>query len=485
MSVPAESILALLRHRIPVRVNSTASLVMDTDKAATATARKRARERGGEEERVPRKPVLEPLQTAEQHHLATTPWELLGVFARAATLARHGRGRGLAEHWQALKYCQALGAGSSGYLSLTDEGQNPELSYRAMQSRELGRALGLEFAERTVRARFPDHLVSTVDAEAVLLAGFARSGPRPSLGARPRPDFFIEAWKPGEPSRVFVVTTNGNHQKATKRTGKADRSAFKQLARASERAEHFHLAEWNTTPCLLMSTELLATDGITVHALQAPGQGLLPERPAAGRDSADAVPSKRNPPYVNSVRVPARAGEVGFHDGFLIPRKDRAWFGQVLARTSAAGQLAFAGAGTEIAQYLTNDQGRKHYEQRTFAGSSSVRDTEHCFGTTRFFGTDQVFRLWGLATGVAVLVSGRCLRNALVNGNPTSFAIVESVRVHGVPERQRTGLRVGASGPGLRLRFPDSLRGGASEQRVGEVRDEGDQLGEVFGMVFG
>ncbi|MBO8192032.1 hypothetical protein ITI46_10180 [Streptomyces oryzae] len=395
MSVPAERILALLRRRFPVRVNSTASLVMDTDKAATAIARKRARERG-EEERVPRKPGLEPLSTDERNDLTTTPWWLLGVFARAATLARHGRGRGLAEHWQALKYCQALGAGASGYLALTEEGQNPELSYRAMQARELGRALGLAIAERTVRARFPDHLVSTVDAEAVLLAGFGRSDPRPSLGARPRPDFFIEAWKPGEPSRLFVVTTNGNHQKAPKRTGKTDRSAFKQLARASERAEHFHLAEWNTTPCLLMSTELLAKEGITINALQAPGQGLLPQRPATGSDSADTVPSKRNPPYVNSVRVPALAGKESFHDGFLIPRKDRAWFGQVLARTGAAGQLAFAGAGTEIAQYLTSDQGRKQYEQRTFAGSSSVRDTDHRFGTTHFFGTDQVFRLNGI-----------------------------------------------------------------------------------------
>ncbi|MBC3982966.1 hypothetical protein H8N01_10430 [Streptomyces sp. AC536] len=308
-------------------------------------------------------------------------------------MARHGRGRGLAEHWQALKYCQALGPGTSGYLALTEEGENPELSYRAMQARELGRALGLAIAERTVRARFPDHLISTVDAEAVLLAGFARPGSRPSLGARPRPDFFIEAWKPGEPSRVFVVTVNGNHQKTTKRTGKTDRSAFKQLARASERAENFHLAEWNATPCLLMSTELLAPGGITVNVLQAPGPGLLPERPTTGSGSADAVPPKRNPPYVNAVRVPGVAGKERFHDGFLIPRKERAWFGQVLARTGAAGQLAFAGAGTEIAQYLTSEQGRKHYEQRTFAGSSSVRDAEYRFGATRFFGTDQVFRL--------------------------------------------------------------------------------------------
>jgi hypothetical protein len=262
-----------------------------------------------------------------------------------------------------------------------------------MQARELGRAFGLAVAERTVRNRFPDHMISTLDAEAILLAGFAHSGPRPSLGARPRPDFFIEAWRPNEPSRVFVVTVNGNHQKATKRTAKADRSAFKQLARGSERAEHFHLAEWNSTPCLLMSTELLALDGITVNALEAPGEGLLPARPATGRGSADAVLSERNLAYAGAVKVPADGRRERIQDGFLIPRKELGWYGQLLARTGAAGQMAFAGAGTEIAQYLTDKQGHKHYKQQTFAGSSSVRDARHKIGQTVYVGTDQVFRL--------------------------------------------------------------------------------------------
>jgi hypothetical protein len=40
-------------------------------------------------------------------------------------------------------------------------------------------------AERAaVRNRCPDHMVSVLDAEAVLLAGFARSAPLLSLGAR-------------------------------------------------------------------------------------------------------------------------------------------------------------------------------------------------------------------------------------------------------------------------------------------------------------
>ncbi|MFE9602751.1 hypothetical protein [Streptomyces hokutonensis] len=393
MSASTEEVLDRLSTKIPVRINSTAALVTDTDKAAAAIDRQRARKHK-EKEPSSRKPELGPLRGADRQDLVTTPWELLGVFARATTLARQGRGRGLAEHWQGLKYCQALATGPGDHLALSEEGQSPELSYRAMQARELGRAFGLAVAERTVRNRFPEHMVSILDAEAVLLAGFARSGPRPSLGARPRPDFFIEAWRPGEPSHVFVVTVNGNHQKATKRTAKADRSAFKQLARGSERAEHFHLAEWNATPCLLMSTELLAPDGITVNALQAPGRGLLHARPAAGRGSADAVLSERNLTYAGSVKVPAVDGRrERIQDGFLIPRKNLGWYGQLLARTGAAGQLAFAGAGTEIAQYLTDKQGHKHYEQQTFAGSSSVRDARHKIGPTVYVGTDQVFRL--------------------------------------------------------------------------------------------
>ncbi|MER5558795.1 hypothetical protein ABT071_09300 [Streptomyces sp. NPDC002506] len=393
MSAAMEEILAQLNEQLPVHINSTATLATDTDKAASAIDRQRARKQNGPEN-WPRKPDLGPLLGADRKDVIATPWQLLGTFARATTLARQGRGRGLAEHWQGLKYCQALAAGASGHLALTDEGQSPELSYRAMQARELGRAFGLAAAERTVRNRFPDHLVSILDAEAVLLAGFARSGPRPTLGARPRPDFFIEAWRPGEPSRVFVVTVNGNHQIATKRTGKADRSAFKQLARASERAKHFHLAEWNTTPCLLMSTELLAKEGITVNALQAPGKGLLPARPTEGRGSADAVLSERNPQYAGAVKIPAvGGGRERLQDGFLIPREDLSWYGQLLARTGAAGQLAFAGAGTEISRYLTANQGHKHYKQQTFAGSSSVRDARHKIGSTWFVGTDQVFRV--------------------------------------------------------------------------------------------
>lgn len=396
MTASTEEVLGRLSRPLSVRINSTAGLIADTEKAAAAIDRERRKNKRNEDRHYYRKPALRPLSDLSNKDRVVTPWQLLGTFARATTLARQGRGRGLAEHWQSLKYCQALTHNARNFLVLTDEGQSPEQSYRAMQARELGRAFGLVVAERAIRNYFPDRLISTVDAETVLLAGFARSGSRPTLGARPRPDFFIEAWKPGEPSVVFAVTVNGNHQVATKRTSRTARTAFRQLARGSERAEHFHLGQWNTTPCLLLSTELMAQEGITINALQAPGLGTLPLRPTDGRGSADASVSERNIPYVNAVQLPPTNGEKRrSHDAFFVPPKNLAWFGQVLARTGAASHLAFAGAGREIAQYLTLKQGRKHYEQRTFAGASSVHDASHKIGSTIFVGTDQVFRLGG------------------------------------------------------------------------------------------
>ncbi|RAG82436.1 hypothetical protein DN069_27605 [Streptacidiphilus pinicola] len=398
MSAETDRVLAELARPARIHVHSTGQLVQDTDRAAAGMDRERAR-RAKSKEEVFRKPQVEPLQEPDGRDLEITAWQALGTLARATTLARHGLGRGLAEHWQSLKYCRALAAPEDrGPLSVTSEGQSPERSYRGMQARELGRAFGLAVAERTVRHRHPDRIVAVIDAEAVLLAGFARSDRQPTLGNRPRPDYFIEAWRPEEPSVIYAVTVNGNHQVATSKTGKAQRTSFRQLAKASERAEHLHLGSWNTTPCLMMATELLAPGGITVHALQAPGSARLRSEHLDVPDDVDIDRRlKRNLKYVDTVQVPCTDGDPRehFHDAFFVPVKELAWFGQVLASTDAASQLAWAGAGREIARYLTSPQGRRHYQERTFAGAASVRDAHHTFGDDEFVGTDQVFRLAG------------------------------------------------------------------------------------------
>lgn len=397
MSAVTDRILTELADTTRVHVHSTAQLVLDADKAATSIDRERARNAGGKEE-VFRKPLIAPLAGAEREDLAFTAWEVLGTLARSSTLARHGQGRGLAEHWQSLKYCRAMATPKDGHVHLSTIGESPEQFHRGQQARELGCAFGLALAERTIRLRHPDRIIATVDVEAALLPGFARSDKKPTLGAWPRPGYLIEAWKPDEPSVVYAVTVNGNHQVATPRTGKARRTTFRQLARASERLEHFHIESRNNTGCLLMSTELLAPGGITIHALQAPGSALLRLAHLDLEDGTDIDRRlKRNLKYVDTVRVPGPSADARdhWHNAFLVPGNELGWFAQVLAATGAAGQLAWAGAGREISRYLTAVQGRDRYLARTFAGAASVRDAHHRIGGELFVGTDQVFRLDG------------------------------------------------------------------------------------------
>jgi len=393
MDSTAFEVIERLSEPLTVQVNSSSALVEGMSKAASAIDRERAK-RIKKDDQGPRKPGLDQVPLPERVPLQITPWELLATFARATTLARQGRGRGLAEHWQGLKYCRAFAGDRHGSLRLTTDGKAPELSYRAMQARELGRAFGLSVAERAIRERFPDHMVSIIDAEIALLPGFARTKPAGTLGARPRPDFLLEAWRPGEGSRIFVVTVNGNHQAVTAKTSPSSRTTYRQLARGSERVERFHIGQWNNTPALLTSTEFLASAGVTVHLLHAGGGVVLPVRPASGTGTADTAIGRRAQPYVDSVAVPTKRGAAR-HNAFLIPEKDLSWFGRLIARAHAAGQLSLAGGGETVGRYLIAEQGGKYFSETTYAGTASVHDAEASFANAKYVGTDQVFRING------------------------------------------------------------------------------------------
>lgn len=142
MDSTAFDVIRRLGDLLTVQVNSSPELFAGVEKAAAAVDRERAKKKTANEGHGPRKPDLRQLPRAEHSPLQTTPWDLLATFARATTLARQGRGRGLAEHWQGLKYCRAFAADRHGSLRLTTEGKAPEQSYRAMQARELGSADG-------------------------------------------------------------------------------------------------------------------------------------------------------------------------------------------------------------------------------------------------------------------------------------------------------------------------------------------------------
>ncbi|MFD5160830.1 hypothetical protein ACFWMJ_22595 [Streptomyces hawaiiensis] len=106
--------------------------------------------------------------------------------------------------------------------------------------------------------------------------------------------------------------------------------------------------------------------------------------------------------------------------------------------------MAFAGAGTEIAQYLTDKQGHKHYKQQAFAGSSSVRDARHKIGQTVYVGTDQVFRLSAeLAlykhSVASSLVHTGIQRQASRNLNKSMLSATAAGRPENVEEARRAG----------------------------------------------
>lgn len=376
-----------------VYVHSTAELVARVQSAAAAIDKKRYKK---SPEPLRRKPELQPVELARaDRRIELTPWQVLHALSRGYVPAGQGIGRGLAEHWLSLNYCEALDANRSGAMDLTEKGRIPERWYKSMQARELAVGFGLAAAECIVQERYPDHVVSVVDTNTVLRAGWPPSVSQRKKTARPRPDYLIEAWKPGEPSKITLVACRGNHQRPSRRSGRVGSISIGQLVKGAERTEGMQIGPWNSVPCLMMSTQLMGQGGVVINVLQSPGEALLPLRvPGAPGNADEEIRDKSGIPYPNAIRIPAREGRrTRTVDGFQVGEKNLRWFGQLLARTAAAGLTAFSGGGQNTARYLTPRQGRKHYDVRTFAATSITDDAEIQIGDTRFVGTDHVFRM--------------------------------------------------------------------------------------------
>ncbi|MFB7406462.1 hypothetical protein ACFCZ2_04675, partial [Streptomyces sp. NPDC056202] len=384
---PTEEVLQDLTQPSNISIHSDDALVGKVEAAITADDKKR---KENEDEPLRRKPALVPIPSTElPRQLEVTLWDVLHTLARATALSWRGAGRGLAEHWGALKYTQALAGGRDSFLGLTDEGHRIADHYKSLQSGELGIGFALTLAEHVLRSRFPDHSVTIVPADTVLRAGWALTSrdKGEKVKYRYRPQYFAEVWRPDEPSLVIPLACKGNH-------GDAATSAD-QLASASAHAEALHIGAWNETPGLLFSTQL-PTDGgtMTVHALQAPNSGGRLS-PAEGREAnLNAPPFQANvmpdihPPTEGLVTPePVR--------GCHVQPKDYAWFQESLAHTTAAGLMAFTGSGHATAHHLTDRQGRKRFTGLEHAAAMSVQDAAHTLFGTAYVGTDHVFRLNG------------------------------------------------------------------------------------------
>ncbi|MFJ5113541.1 hypothetical protein ACIQAD_23200 [Streptomyces sp. NPDC088551] len=320
--------------------------------------------------------------------LTITPWQLLHAMGLGAAVSRQGAGRGLAEHWGSLRYSQALEQNHGQYLKLSSEGRDLLRFYKATQSGEIGTGFASLLAEAIVRSRYPDHLVSIIPADVALKAGWPKlgtgDGPRPEALQR-RPQFFVEAWRPGQPSKVLLLASKGTHSSV--------HQVYKQLSSASAHVESVHIGPYGSVPYLLIGTEIPSKESLVLHALEAPGTTAL--NPAAGKPGADLdLVLNRGNLMADAVRYEDGSAEAlpGFH---VVP-EDFTWFNIVLARTAAAMLTAFTGGGKPTGQYLTRDQGRRHFHHDSLARTGKIRDAAHRIHGIDFAGTDHIYRLNGV-----------------------------------------------------------------------------------------
>ncbi len=320
--------------------------------------------------------------------LSLTPWQIIHAIGLGAASARQGAGRGLAEHWGSLRYIQALESNEGDYLRLSSEGRDLLRFYKATQSGEIGTGFASLLAEKLVRSRYPDHSVSVVPADVALKAGWTLRSAS-GTGARPeplqrRPHFFVEAWQPGQPSKVLLVSSKGTHSSV--------QQVHKQLSTASAHVESVHIGPYGTVPYLLIGTEIPKKESLALHMLEAPGTTVL--RPSGETSEADLDLTLDQGNRMAEVVQHTERGRTTI-PGFQVLPESFHWFSAVLARTEAATLTAFTGGGKPTAQYLTKEQGQRHFQHNVHADTDKLRDAAHQIHGIDFVGTDHIYRLNG------------------------------------------------------------------------------------------
>jgi hypothetical protein len=338
-----------------------------------------------------RKLQLAPVAEVKQRDgMSISPWELLHTLARATVLASHGSSRALAQHWECLRYVTALQANGQGRMELSSHGKDPRYHRKAVQAQDLGIAFGLAAAQRIMQQRHPDHRFDVVDAEVALEAGWALrgSGSTTREQTRLRPNYFLVGRKPGAPLRIASVECKGSH-------GKVE-AQHEQLAKSAARVQSIVLGDVDAggapPPSLLMATGVAAKGGIETRILDPEGDGVLtvPERLAPDLtrpiDELNLFPLI---PFTNS------EGQQDSRPGFALPAERWEWFSRVLARTTSAALLTFAGDRNAAHSLLTKRQQYRLGQTHSHASPGMRCDTGISLAGLSFVGTDHVFRLDG------------------------------------------------------------------------------------------
>ncbi|MER8188632.1 hypothetical protein [Kitasatospora sp. NPDC094015] len=167
-----------------------------------------------------------------------------------------------------------------------------------------------------------------------------------------------------------------------------------QLSTAAVHAEAVHIGTPDETPAMVFGTEIPGKDPITLHLLEAPGDGTLHLSAGVGEADLDSPPEDRA--VLPGIDLAWGTGEKPrMVSGYHVRPEEYGWFRRVVAHADAAGLMAFTGGGEPTAQYLSKRQGKRHYEQYTHAGTGIVQDVAYSVHGVDFVGTDHVFRLNG------------------------------------------------------------------------------------------
>ncbi|MFI6084998.1 hypothetical protein ACIBBB_29215 [Streptomyces sp. NPDC051217] len=387
MNEDESKVVAEILHELSttshVQVRSSTELAAQVSQAAEDEDEKRTEDGRGP---LRRRTDYRAVRTAPRS-LTLTPWQVIHAIGLGAASARQGAGRGLAEHWGSLRYSQALEANRGRYLELSSEGRDLLRFYKATQSGEIGTGFASLLAENVVRSRYPDHSVSVIPADIALKAGWTLrstgTGTRPEPLQR-RPHFFVVAWQPGQPSKVLLVSSKGTHSSV--------HQVHKQLSTASAHVESVHIGPYGTVPYMLIGTEIPKKESLALHILEGPGTTVL--RPSGEVSEADLDLTLAQENRTADVVRPTDRRETTV-PGFQVLPESFAWFSIVLARTEAATVTAFTGGGKPTAQYLTREQGRRHFQHDVHANTARLRDAEHRIHDIDFVGTDHIYRLNG------------------------------------------------------------------------------------------
>lgn len=177
-----------------------------------------------------------------------------------------------------------------------------------------------------------------VDADVALEAGWALKGSevRSRENTLLRPDDFLVGLKAGEPARLVTVECKGSH-------GRPD-AQHVQLAKASAQVHAIVIGDSGkgaeSPPTLLMATALAGNGGIEMRILDPDGDGVL-IAPEEHTSSLNGPVDEFN--ELAGIPTKTADGRDDTRPGFHIPPQHSEWFSRVLARTSAAGLLAFIG----------------------------------------------------------------------------------------------------------------------------------------------